>query len=61
MKPIAKAQVDRQSLIDGSHLFRSKLTKYAPDPPLVDGSQMVDQCEGLSGEAALAGREGRIK
>ena len=28
MKPAAKAQEDRQSLIDGSHLFLSKLAKY---------------------------------
>jgi hypothetical protein len=61
MKPVAQAQEDRQSLIDGSHLFLSKFAKYAPDPPLVDGSQMVDQREGLLGKAALAWREGRIK
>ena len=61
MKPVGKAQENRQSLIDRSHLFLGKFTKYAPDPPLVNGSQMVDQCKGLLGEAAPAGREGRIK
>jgi hypothetical protein len=61
MKPIAKAQKDRQSLINGSHLCLSKLTKHAPDSPIVDGSQMVNQREGFLGEAARAGREGRIE
>ena len=36
LEPIAKAQEDCQSLINGGHLFPGKLTKYAPDPPLVD-------------------------
>jgi hypothetical protein len=36
MKPVAKAQEDRQSFIDGSHLFPIKFAIYAPDPPLVD-------------------------
>ncbi len=52
MKPAAKAQEGRQTLIDGSHLFPGKLAKYAPDPPLVDESQMVDQC-GPTSLAAL--------
>jgi hypothetical protein len=59
MKPVAQAEEERQPLIDGSDLFPRKLTEYAPDPPLVDRSQMVDQREGLLGEAALAGRQGR--
>jgi hypothetical protein len=61
MKPIAKAQEERQAVIDGSHLFASKLAEYAPDPPLVDGSQMVNQCEGFLGEAAITRHEGRIE
>ena len=36
LEPVAKAQEDCQSLINGGHLFPGKLTKYAPDPPLVD-------------------------
>jgi hypothetical protein len=60
MKPIRKAQEGRQSLIDGSNLLLRELTKYATDPPLVDGSQMVDQGERPLGKATLAGRKGRI-
>jgi len=36
MKPVAKAEEDRQPLIDGRHLFLRKLAQYAPDTPLVD-------------------------
>lgn len=36
MRTVAKAQEDRQSLIDGCHLLSSEFAKYAPDPPLVD-------------------------
>src|ERR1019366_1715801 len=61
MKPVAKAEEDRQSLIDGSYLFPRKFTEDAPDPPFVDRPQLVDQREGLLGETALARREGRIK
>src|ERR1039457_594737 len=61
MKPVANAEEDRQSLIDGSYLFPRKFTEYAPDPPFVDRSQLVDQREGLLGKTALARREGRIK
>ncbi|SPE37291.1 hypothetical protein SBA3_2610023 [Candidatus Sulfopaludibacter sp. SbA3] len=46
MEPAAKAKEDRQTLIDGRHFFRRKFAKDAPDPSLVDGSQMVDQSEG---------------
>jgi hypothetical protein len=45
----------------GGDFFLRKFTKHAPNPPFIDGSQMVDQREGLSGEAALAWRERRIE
>src|ERR1022692_1903889 len=57
----AEAEQEQQSLSDGGHLFARKFAKHAPDPPLVDGSQLVDQREGLLGETALAGCEGWIK
>ncbi len=49
MKPVAKAEEDRQPLVDSSDLFPLKFTEHAPDPPLIDRSQMVDQREGLLG------------
>ena len=60
MQLVAKAEEDRQPLIDSGHLFPRKFPEHAPDPPLVDGSQMVNQREGPLGEAAMAGRQGRI-
>lgn len=36
MKPVAKAEEDRQSLIDGSDLVSRKFAEYAPDPSFVD-------------------------
>jgi hypothetical protein len=50
-QPISKSQEDRQFLIDGCHLFPSEFAKYAPDPPLIDGSQMVNRRGGLFDEA----------
>jgi len=61
VEPATEAKEGCQPLIDGGHLFRRQLAKHAPDPPLVDGSQLVDRREGLLGETALARREGRIK
>jgi hypothetical protein len=61
MRTVAEAEKDHQSFIDGGHLFPGKLAKYATDPPLVDGSQMVDQGEGLLREAALAPMWGRAR
>src|ERR1035437_2801137 len=59
--PATKTQEQRQSLIDGCDLFARKVTEYAANPALVDGSEMVDQREGPLGEAAPAWRQGRIK
>jgi hypothetical protein len=42
MKPVANAQEDRQPLIDRRDLFPRKFPEHAPDPPLIDWSQMVD-------------------
>jgi hypothetical protein len=42
MKPAAKSEEERQPFIDGRDLFRRKFTEHAPDPPLIDRSQMVD-------------------
>jgi len=61
VKPFAKPQESRKSLIDGNHLLRLKHAKDAPHPPLVDRAQVVNQCEGLLRQAACAGREGRIQ
>jgi hypothetical protein len=61
MKPAVEAEEDRHALIDGSDLSPRKFAEHAPDPPLVDLSQMIGQREGPFGEAAWAGREGRIK
>jgi hypothetical protein len=36
LKPVAKAEEDRQPLIDGSDLLPRKFTEYSPDPPLID-------------------------
>jgi hypothetical protein len=36
MKPAAKAEEGRQSLIDGTYLFPCQFTEDAPDPPFVD-------------------------
>jgi hypothetical protein len=36
MKPVAKAEEERQSVIDGSHLALRKVAENAPDPPLID-------------------------
>jgi hypothetical protein len=36
MQPVAKAEEDRQPLIDRDHLFPRKFPEHAPDPPLVD-------------------------
>jgi hypothetical protein len=60
MKVAINSEEERQPVIDGRDLFTRKLAEHAPDPSLVDGSQMVDEREGLFGEAARAGREGRI-
>lgn len=38
MEAVAKAEEERQSLINGSHLTLRKVTEKAPDPPLVDRS-----------------------
>ena len=59
--PATKTQEQRQPLIDGRDLFPRKVAEYATNPALVDGSEMVDQREGLSGKAAPAWRQGRIK
>src|ERR1035438_1827860 len=59
--PATKTQEQRQSLIDGCDLFARKVAEYATNPAFVDGSEMVDQREGLSGKAAPAWRQGRIK
>src|SRR5260370_21762549 len=59
--PAANAEEEREALIDGSDLFPLKLTEHAADPPLVDRSQMIDQREGLLGQAATTGREGWIE
>jgi hypothetical protein len=61
MKPAAKAEEGSHPLIDASHLFPRQLAEHAPDPPFVNGSQLVGQREGPFGEAALARREWRIK
>ena len=61
MKPVSETQENRQPLIDGRDLFTCKLTERAPDSALVDRSQMVDQREGLLGEAAPARREWRVE
>ena len=61
IRPVAKAEEQRQPLIYRGHLLPRKLSKHPPDPSLVNRSQMVDQREGLPGEAALARREWRIQ
>ena len=58
---MAEAEEDRQSLIDGSYLFLRKLTENVAVPAFVDGSQLVDQREGLLGETTLARREVAIE
>ena len=54
VKPVAEAEEQGQPLVERGQLPRRKLAKHAPDPPLVNRSQMVDEREGLPGEAALA-------
>ena len=61
MKPTAKAEEGCHPLIDASHLFPRQLAEHAPDPPFVNGPQLVGQREGPLGEAALARCEWRIK
>src|ERR1017187_10685923 len=61
MKPFANAEEGRQPLIDRRHLWACQLSEHAPDPALIDGSQMIDQREGLPGESALAGRQRLIE
>src|ERR1017187_3367839 len=61
MKPVANAEEGHQPLIDRRHLWARQLPEHAPDPPLIDGSQMIDQREGLPGESALARRQRRIE
>ena len=51
MRAVAQTEKYGQSLINGGHLFSGKLAKDAADPPLVDGSQMVNQGVGFLGEA----------
>src|SRR5437763_1160844 len=52
VKPTAEAEEDRKPLIAGSGVFPRKLTNDAPDPPLINRSQLVDQRKGFFGEAA---------
>jgi hypothetical protein len=46
MKPVAKAEEDRQPLIDRGDFFTRKFAEHAPYPTLVNRSQVVDQREG---------------
>ena len=61
MEAAAEAEKGRQSLIDGGDLFPGKLTKYAPDPALADGSQAIDQRERILCKSAAARCERRIE
>jgi hypothetical protein len=61
MQPVAEAEESRQPLIDGCDLFRGQFTEDTPDSAFVDGAHLIDQHEGLLGEAAPARRERAIK
>jgi hypothetical protein len=57
----AKSQEDGQALIYSRHFVPRQFAEYAPDPALINGSQMIDERERIFREAAWAGRERRIE
>lgn len=44
-KPVFEAEKGRQALIDGKDLTGRQFAEHAADPPLVDGSKVIDQRE----------------
>jgi hypothetical protein len=44
-KPVFEAEKDRQPLIDRKDLAGRQFAEHAADPPLVDGSKLIDERE----------------
>ncbi len=60
-RPVAETEEDGQSFIDRPHLAAGQFAEHAPDPPFVDGSNVIDQRKRPLREAALSGRKRRIE
>jgi hypothetical protein len=57
MQRVAEAEENCQPFIHRSDLGARKFAEHTPDPPLIDGSKMIDKREMILREAGLSGRK----
>jgi len=61
LSSVARAEKQFEPLIDAGELRRRDLPEHPADAPLVDRTNVIDECKRRLPKAAAAGCEGRIK